>query len=446
MGYTDNLVSLMVGKLTRLPAETQSVLQQLACVGNAADITTLATILGTSEDQVHAALWPSVRQELVERVAGAFRFVHDRIQEAAYSLIPEELRGETHLRIGRLLAAHTPPEKREETIFDIVNQFNRGTASISSPEEREQVAELNLIAGRRAKSSTAYASALSYLVAGRALLPEDCWERCHQLTFALELHRAECEFLTGELTASEVRIAELARRAGNTVPDLVAVTQLGLDLFMAVGRRDRAVQIGLEYLRRVGLEWSAHPTHEEVRQEYERMWRQIGDRPIEALLDLPRMIDPVACGTMDVLTALVAPAWHADPNLRSLVIGRAVNLSLEHGNSDASCYAYSVLSTVLGAVLRRVQGRIPIRPARPRPRGTRARPLQGPRVCERWEPCQSLDAAYPHGPSAAAAVASMPQIIGDITFAALSRTHLITNLLARRRYPLAKVQEETERA
>ena len=107
-------------------------LQQLACLGNIAEIATLSIVLGISEEQVHAALWPAVRQELVERLAGAYRFVHDRVQEAAYSLIPEELRSEAHLRIGRQLAAHVPPEKREEAIFDIVNQLNRGAALIAS--------------------------------------------------------------------------------------------------------------------------------------------------------------------------------------------------------------------------------------------------------------------------------------------------------------------------
>ena len=181
----------------------------------------LSIVLGISEEQVHAALWEAVRQELIERSEGAYRFVHDRVQEAAYSLIPEESRAEAHLRIGRLLAAHTPPEKREEAIFEIVNQLNRGAALITSREEREQLAEFNLIAGKRAKASTAYASALNYLVAGAALLPEDCWERRHELTFALELHRAECEFLTGALAAAEERLAMLSARAadyGRTAP------------------------------------------------------------------------------------------------------------------------------------------------------------------------------------------------------------------------------------
>ena len=128
-GYTENVVELMVGKLTRLPASTRAALQQLASLGSSADLTTLSIVLGTSRQQVHAALWPAVHQELVDHLRGTYRFVHDRIQEAAYSMVPDELRGETHLRMGRLLAARTPPEKREEMIFDIVNQLNRGAAS-----------------------------------------------------------------------------------------------------------------------------------------------------------------------------------------------------------------------------------------------------------------------------------------------------------------------------
>ena len=123
-------------------------------------------------------------------------FLHDRVQEAAYSLIPRELRAEAHLRIGMLLAEHTPPEKREEAIFEIVNQLNRGSHLITSVEDRERVAELNLIAGRRAKLSTAYDSALKYLRAGRALLAEETWERNHQLIFSIEYLTAECELLT----------------------------------------------------------------------------------------------------------------------------------------------------------------------------------------------------------------------------------------------------------
>src|SRR5262249_8857551 len=151
------------------------------------------------EEQVHRDLWEAVRQELIERLEGSYKFRHDRIHEAAYLLIPEAARPEEHLRLGRLLLAHTPDERREEAIFEIVNQLNRGADLIASREERAALAGLNLIAGKRAKASTAYAAALSYLSTGAELLADDRWHRCHELTFALELNRAECEFLTHDL-------------------------------------------------------------------------------------------------------------------------------------------------------------------------------------------------------------------------------------------------------
>src|SRR6516164_4096352 len=160
---TDNVVELLAGKLTRLSLHTQDALRQLACLGNVADVTMLAIALGAPEEQVHAALWDARRQQLIDRLDRSYKFVHDRVQEAAYALIPENSRAEAHLVIGRLLAAHTPPEKRDEAIFEIVNQLNRGAALISSRDERERLSELNLVAGRRAKASSAYASALTYL-------------------------------------------------------------------------------------------------------------------------------------------------------------------------------------------------------------------------------------------------------------------------------------------
>ena len=247
-----------------------------------AEITTLSIVLGTSEEEVHSDLWEAVRLEFIVRLESSYKFAHDRVQEAAYSLIPEESRAEAHLRIGRLLAAHTPPEKREESIFEIVNQFNRGAALITSRDEREQLAELNLIAGKRAKASTAYASALKYLIAGAALLADDCWERQHELAFALELHRAECEFLTGELVAAEERLTMLSSRAANTV-ERATVACLRVDLYTTLDQSDRAVAVCLDYLRHLGVDWSPHPTEEEVRREYERIWSQLGSRTIEEL-------------------------------------------------------------------------------------------------------------------------------------------------------------------
>src|SRR5262245_8377638 len=172
-GHTDNVVDLMVGKLNRLPADTQNALQQLACLGNSAEFTVLRMVYQDSTEDMHGQLWEAVRTGLIFHSEDSYRFLHDRVQEAAYSLIPEESRAEAHLRIGRLLATHTPPEKLEEAIFEIVNQLNRGAGLIAARDQREQLAELDLIAGKRAKGSTAYASALSYLVAGLAALGDD---------------------------------------------------------------------------------------------------------------------------------------------------------------------------------------------------------------------------------------------------------------------------------
>jgi len=346
-GYTENVVDLMVGKLSRLPVETQQALQQLACLGNVAAVATLAIVLATSEAQVRASLWPAVRQELVERLEGDFRFIHDRVQEAAYSLIPKGLRSEVHLRVGRLLLTQTPPEKREEAIFEIVNQLNRGVALIAQQEERDELAALDLIAGKRAKASTAYASALSYLNAGAALLAEDSWERRRELTFALELNRAECEFLTGALAPAEERLNVLSTRAATTI-ERASVACLRLDLYTALGQSDRAIAVGLDYLRPFGVDWSPHPTDEDVRREYERFWSQLGSRTIEDLIELPLMTDPASLATMDVLTNLVSPAAATDEKLFSLAMCWAVNLSLERGNSDGSCPTYVQFGCIAG--------------------------------------------------------------------------------------------------
>jgi PAS domain S-box-containing protein len=346
-GYTDNVVELMVEKLNRLPAETQKTLQELACLGNSAEISMISIVHGTSEEQVDFDLWEAVRLEFIAHQDGAYRFVHDRIQEAAYSQIPEHSRVEAHLRIGRLLWEHFTPEKREEAIFEIVNQLNRGAALITTQDERERLAALNLIAGKRAKASTAYVSALNYLAAGSALLSDDCWGSKYHLIFPLELHRAECEFLTGQSAAAEERLTALSFRTSNAV-DLATVTCLLIDLYTSLNQSKRAVAASLDYLRYLGAVWSPHPTEEEARREYQQIWVQLGTRSIEDLIELPLMCDPTSLGTMDVLIKLLPPAMFTDPNLLSLTVCRAVNLSLQQGHSDGSCVAYVWLGAISG--------------------------------------------------------------------------------------------------
>lgn len=346
-GYTDNVVDLMVDKLVRLPDGTQQALQQLACLGNVAGIATLSMVLRIPESGVHAALWEAVRQELVERNDGFYAFVHDRVHEAAYSLIPPDSRAQAHLRIGRLLAERIPTDKREERIFEIVGQLNRGAALIDEQGERAQLAEFNLLAGQRAKASTAYASALTYLVAGAELLGDDGWERRHDLMFALALNRAECEFLTGQLPVADDRLSGLAKRTSTTVERGV-VACMQMDVCLMLVQSARAVSVCLAYLRHVGIDWSPHPGVEEVRCEYERIWAQLGGRSVPDLIDLPLMDDAATLTTVEALTKLFPPALQTDANLAPLGICKAINLCIERGNCDASCVLYANVGRIAG--------------------------------------------------------------------------------------------------
>ncbi|MBA0084499.1 MAG: protein kinase, partial [Acidobacteria bacterium Pan2503] len=252
-----------------------------------------------------------------------------------------------HLQIGRTLASQTEPAAIEENLFEIVNQLDRGAALIDSTQERDGAAELNLLAARRAKASTAYSSSMAYLSAGRALLGADSWERQYALTLAFELELAECEFLTGLLAEAEARLSTLDARVRNLV-DRAAVTQLRVTICAALDLHQRGIELSLEYLRRIGIDWSPHPSRVEVEQEYDRIWQRLGSRPIEALIDLPIMTDPEQRATLDALTPALPAAVFTDENLNCLLLCRMVNLSLEHGNCAASCFAYAMFARVLG--------------------------------------------------------------------------------------------------
>jgi PAS domain S-box-containing protein len=374
-GYTDNVADLMAGKLNRLPEKTQEALKQFACLGNEADLATLSLLRREPEESLEASFWEALHAGHVVRQANGYKFLHDRVQEAAYSLIPPADRPSAHLRIGRLLATRTAPEQVEEKIFEIVNQLDLGIELIAEAGEKERVARLNLIAGERAQNSTAYVSALRYFNAGRALLTEDAYQTeftrtastdslrpssaghdetssrttaRDELIFALELHTGQCEYLTGALDTAEERLSLLSVRASNLV-DFAAVTAARLELYTTQVRSDRVVEVCLEYLRCVGINWSANPSEEEVREEYDRLWRRLGDRSIESLIDLPAMTEPRWQATMDVLSMLLESALLTGRNLLSLTVARMANLSLEHGNAAASCYGYVWLGMISGA-------------------------------------------------------------------------------------------------
>jgi PAS domain S-box-containing protein len=341
-GYSENVVDLMLGKLRRLPNHTQSALQHLACLGNVAEIELLSLGFGQSEEEIHAPLWDAVRTGLIVRLNGSYAFLHDRIQEAAYTLIPEAQRAEVHLRIARLLMAQTPPEEREETVFEIVNQFNRAAELITSETERHQLAELNLVAGERAKASTAYASALQYFIAGEALLTNDCWERRHDLIFRLELHRAECEFLTGEVTTTAERLEALRSRALNAV-ELAMATCLGIDVALVICR---AVSLSLERGNSDGscliYVWISNIAGHRL-SDYKNAVRfaQLGYDLVEK-----HSLKRFQAGTYHTFAAMIMP-WMKHPRVCCGVIRQAFEIANKIGDLPYAVYSRMGLISLL---------------------------------------------------------------------------------------------------
>ena len=345
--FADNVVDLMVAKLRRLPLETQAMLQLASCLGNKFDLGRLAIVAsGQEQVEVERHLAVAVHEGLIACTGGTCKFLHDRIQQAAYSLIPQEHRSEVHLRIGRMLMTRLTEEELAESLFDVASQLNRGATLLVDPDERTQAAQINLRAAQKSRAAAAYASALAYLVAGSTLLEKDGWERQYALTFALQLNRAECEFLTGALEVAEERLAMLWDRAANVV-DRAAVTSLRMDLYITLVQSHRAVAVCLDYLRQLGITWLLHPTSADVQQEYERLRQRLEGKRIEDLIDLPLMDDPTARATLEILSRLTPAAMYTDENLMCLIILRGVNLSLEHGNSDASADAYVSCGMIL---------------------------------------------------------------------------------------------------
>ena len=353
-GYTDNVVDLMVGKLKRLSNTTQDALKQLACLGNVVEIATLTLVHGKSEEEIQKALWEATRTGLIVQQETLYKFLHDRIQQAAYSLIPQQDRAEVHLRAGRALLANMTAEALAGHLFDVANQFNRGAAALVDRDEKAQVAAIDLRAARKAKAATAYASAGAYLSAGMALLDEKNWSSHYELMFSLWLERAECEFLTGDFGKAEQLIGELLHRGMSKV-DQSAAYSLKVLLHTVKAENTQAVDSALTCLRLFGLDLPPHPLWEQVQAEYEMVWQTLNRRPIEDLIDLPLMTDPELQAVTDMLSAMLPPAYFTDFHLYGLLVCRIVNVSMEHGTNGASANAFGYFGSVLAPVFHRYQ-------------------------------------------------------------------------------------------
>src|SRR2546426_1796297 len=350
--YTDNVVDFMTAKLKRFSATTQEALKQLACLGNVAEVATLALVHGETEEAMHAALWEAVRAGLVFHQESTCKFLHDRIQQAAYSLTPDDHRADIHLHIGRLLLASMTADQLAEHLFDVANRLNRGAARLVDRDERTQVATIDLRAGRKAKAPAAYASARAYFSAGMALLDERDWGSQYELTFSLGLERAEGEYLTGNFEKAEQLTVELLARAASKV-DQAAVYQVQILLHTVKSENPQAVASALTCLRLFGIDLPAHRTLYPVQAEYETVWQTLNGRPTESLIDLPMMTDPELQAAMQVLSVLGPPAYFTDFHLFCLIACRMVKIGMQHGISDASTLGFALLGFISGPVFHR---------------------------------------------------------------------------------------------
>src|ERR1700741_3382461 len=238
--YSASVMDLIVGKLRRLSGRTQTALQQLACLGNVAEIATLSVVFGQSEEEIHTALLEAVRTGLILRLAGSYAFLHDRIQEAVYAVIHASERAGAHLRIGRVLLESATADGLGEHLFEVANQLNRGAALLVDHDEKVKVAAVDLSAGRKAKSSAAYAEARVYFAAGMVLLDERDWSSQYELTFSLWLERTECELLTGDFDTSGQLIERLLLRGTSKIGE-AAVYRLRVELHVMKSEYQHAV-------------------------------------------------------------------------------------------------------------------------------------------------------------------------------------------------------------
>jgi len=352
-GYSDDVAEFMVGRIARLPPATRQALRLAASVGNTTDVNTLAAVALTDEASIQRDLLPAVEQGLLILTLGqrTYRFAHDRVQQTAYSLVGDAERPVLHLRIGRLLLAGTPAAEVGDRIFEIVNQLDQGRALIA-PAERIPFADLNLRAGRKAVAAAAHATGRTYLTAGVEMLPADAWQTSYELAFALHLELARATFFAGDAEEALRLLDELHTRARRP-QDEGAIAGVEVYLLTILGRMERAVEVTRLALHRHGLALSVHPAWEDVTRKYDTLLQALGDRPIAALVDLPRADDPGIVALSDLLAMLLLPALLTDENLTALLALTAVELSIHHGLTDATASACVMVAMTVGPRLGR---------------------------------------------------------------------------------------------
>ncbi|MCC6557057.1 MAG: AAA family ATPase [Polyangiaceae bacterium] len=336
--HTANVLDLMADAIRRLPEGTQEMLQLGAAVGHRFHLTTLRTVGERSLEDAYAALAPALDAGLIQAAGEQLRFAHDKIQEAAYAMIPEERRAAFHLRIGRLLLPALDPADAQG-LFDATGHLNSAGALVEDPGERLELARMNLAAAGKAEESAAFSAALSYLDHAIARLPGDAWRSERALSLDLWRKRGEmlslCERHDEALDTLAVCLDHARTRL-----ELMEVRRLRMNVYSLRNDLLAALDEGLSALRLHGIDLPRSPSDEAVAAEFAATRRMIGDRPIHALADLPRMEDPEIAALQGVLEEMLSPCYFVSPGNYRITVAKMVQNTLAYGISRGSIYAY----------------------------------------------------------------------------------------------------------
>ncbi|WP_026082445.1 AAA family ATPase [Mastigocladopsis repens] len=360
---TDNVVELMIGKLKKLPDVTQHILQLAACVGTDFDLNTLSMICEKSQSEIFTDLLLAVHDGLILPTSELdealliqnYQFLHDRVQQSAYALIDENQKQGVHLQIGRNLLQNTSSQTLSDRLFEIVDHLNFGVALITHPAERDEIARLNLLAGRKAKAATAYNAAKRYLTTGIELLTASSWQRQYDLTLALHELAAEVAYLCGDFDQMD-RWATLVLQQAKTILDKVKVYEVKIQTCVAQNKHLEAVRIGLEVLEKLGVSLPSSLTQVDVQRRLEETKTSLRGKNLEDLVNLPVMTDAYKLAAMRILSSTSSPAYISVPVLLPLIICEQVNLSIKHGNTSFSAFAYATYGMILNAVVQDIEG------------------------------------------------------------------------------------------